>query len=967
MSETIQSKETEEANHDQDAGDDADKANTQGMARPGADYEWQGRNGRHDRHDYVGNDDMSEAESAGRLSGSALVDSCLKILYDRGFDADAQLEDSDDEFAEMGQDSWEQEMTRSGDLAGEGQDVNRPAGYVTTNKQPSRNASSHASNAIHPAGYGVMSSLPPDLMRPMEEMAPRQQPQQAYRDNRTGSRSPAHELDVERYHNGQRQQPQYREAVNGYPYDPYYDDYSDPDSPVKKRDPRYQQTYGRRDSESSGHDSIRKPSLSSYEDHSSEWSDQGTGKRTGKQYDATDMEDERFEHEPNLQEVIEYLNSDDYRRVAHAAGYLQHLSYKNDAMKARIRSLGAIPILIDLLRGSHLEVSHAAAGVLRNLCYGRANDDNKLAVCAEGGFPALVQLLIKAHSIEVKELVCSVLWNISSYEPLKEDLLNDALEVLSQTVIVPECGLQAGFQLTSNVVGELTNTVLLRNATGVLRNLSSASDQARIRMRDCGDLVDALLYTIMSAEGTADVDSKTVENCVCILRNLSYRLENEILPQLASEVVDEEWERAQAQERTQYEAEKKKKGKSSTGCFGSSKPRRKKTSASERGRIGTHLDQSGFGGSQLWLDSTSSRPKRTQAVYGQAMLWQPEVILPYLMLLKDSSNNVTLEAAAGALQNLSAGNWKWSAFIRNAIRKEKGLPILIELLQLPHDTVVRSVATALRNMAVDPRNKELIGLNGMKRLLSLLPGSNSTQLSNNTIAAVLCTIQEVITRNPENARLMKGMQGIQRIVSLAKSQQEYLPKVVQTANQICITLNNVKDLRVILKKEGWNVNDFQSSVMTDYDDGAAAAAVPNPDVAPAQSLKRHASTYSQYRERGSRGDKGQSPASGIDDQEGMNAEQSNGKLPNAHDHASRAQIQYKHRDSYEAPVASAREGFPEDMVGLYPPYSYSNRQRETEGQTERYRRHQDHGYQPDDRRRQDVTEEGEPMDDDTWV
>ena len=43
-----------------------------------------------------------------------------------------------------------------------------------------------------------------------------------------------------------------------------------------------------------------------------------------------------------------------------------------------IRSLGAIPILIDLLRGSHLEVSHAAAGVLRNLCYGRANDDNKV-------------------------------------------------------------------------------------------------------------------------------------------------------------------------------------------------------------------------------------------------------------------------------------------------------------------------------------------------------------------------------------------------------------------------------------------------------------------------------------------------------------------------------------------------------------------------------------------------------------
>lgn len=43
------------------------------------------------------------------------------------------------------------------------------------------------------------------------------------------------------------------------------------------------------------------------------------------------------------------------------------------------------------------------------------------------------------------------------------------------------------------------------------------------------------------------------------------------------------------------------------------------------------------------------------------------------------------------------------------MRKEKGLPILVELLRMDNDRVVSSVATALRNMALDVRNKELIG------------------------------------------------------------------------------------------------------------------------------------------------------------------------------------------------------------------------------------------------------------------
>ena len=82
---------------------------------------------------------------------------------------------------------------------------------------------------------------------------------------------------------------------------------------------------------------------------------------------------------------------------------------------------------------------------------------------------------------------------------------------------------------------------------------------------------------------------------------------------------------------------------------------------------------------------------------------------PYLNLLSNCSNPETLEAAAGAIQNLSACYWQPSIDIRAAVRKEKGLPILVELLRMEVDRVVCAVATALRNLAIDQRNKELIG------------------------------------------------------------------------------------------------------------------------------------------------------------------------------------------------------------------------------------------------------------------
>lgn len=52
---------------------------------------------------------------------------------------------------------------------------------------------------------------------------------------------------------------------------------------------------------------------------------------------------------------------------------------------------------------------------------------------------------------------------------------------------------------------------------------------------------------------------------------------------------------------------------------------------------------------------------------------------------------------------------QWATYIRATVRKERGLPVLVELLQSETDKVVRAVAIALRNLSLDRRNKDLIG------------------------------------------------------------------------------------------------------------------------------------------------------------------------------------------------------------------------------------------------------------------
>ncbi|XP_036833359.1 armadillo repeat protein deleted in velo-cardio-facial syndrome isoform X5 [Oncorhynchus mykiss] len=466
--------------------------------------------------------------------------------------------------------------------------------------------------------------------------------------------------------------------------------------------------------------------------------------------------------DPNLREVITMLSHPMDPVKSNAAAYLQHLCYENDHMKQDVRQLKGVPVLVGLLDHPKAEVHRKACGALRNISYGK-DHHNKVAIKNCDGIPALVRLLRKSSNMEVRELVTGTLWNLSSHEPLKMMIINHGLQTLTDEVIIPHSGWRRDPTEHSRPQ-ETEWTTVFKNTSGCLRNVSSDGAEARQRLRECEGLVDALLYALQSAVAHKETDNKSVENCVCILRNLSYHVHKEVPGA-------ERFQEPVANQVPGLGGNQKKKKEAD--CFGGKKPK------------------------------------------GLELLYQPEVVRLYLSLLTCSQNHNTLEAAAGALQNLAAGHWaclcsKWSSYIRATVRKEKGLPVLVELLRSDGDKVVRAVAIALRNLAIDRRNKDLIGSYAMRDLVSNLPCGQqrpAKNLEGDTVVAILNTIHEIISDSPENARGLIQGHAIQKLVAINKTSQS--GRETKAASHVLQTVWAYKDLRNSLYKGGWNKSHFK--------------------------------------------------------------------------------------------------------------------------------------------------------------
>ncbi|XP_075892573.1 catenin delta-1 isoform X2 [Nelusetta ayraudi] len=486
--------------------------------------------------------------------------------------------------------------------------------------------------------------------------------------------------------------------------------------------------------------------------------------------------------QPELPEVIAMLN---YRLdpvKSNAAAFLQHLTYKNDKVKSDVRRLKGIPALVSMLDNPNREVHYAACGALKNISYGR-DSDNKIAIKNCDGVPALIRLLRKTRDQDLTDIITGTLWNLSSHDSIKMEIVDHALHALSDEVMVPHSGWEKG----SNGAGageenckprHLEWETALTNTAGCLRNVSSERSEARRKLRECTGLVDSLMYIVQSQIDLKDVDNKLIENSMCLLRNLSYQVHREIPG----------CERFQeALPLNQGPAPSGQKG----GCFSSRKSKGKK-------------DDDGAA-------DIIDIPKSTTPAKGYQLLYQPEVVRIYTSLLKESKNPTVLEASAGAVQNLCAGRWTYGRYIRALLRQEKGLPMMTELLAHGNDRVVRAMSGALRNLAIDARNRDLLGQHAVPHLVANLPGGGQSQpvraLSEETVVSVLNTLHELLGSSLEAAKTLRASQGIERLVLINKDGNRS-EREVRGAGLVLQTVWGYKELRRTLEKDGWKKTDF---------------------------------------------------------------------------------------------------------------------------------------------------------------
>uniref|UniRef100_A0A3P8SYV5 Catenin delta 1 n=1 Tax=Amphiprion percula TaxID=161767 RepID=A0A3P8SYV5_AMPPE len=483
--------------------------------------------------------------------------------------------------------------------------------------------------------------------------------------------------------------------------------------------------------------------------------------------------------QPELPEVIAMLN---YRLdpvKTNAAAFLQHLTFKNDKVKqTSVRRLKGIPALVSLLDHPSKDVHHSACGALKNISYGR-DQDNKIAIKNCDGVPALTRLLRKTRDQDLTDTITGTLWNLSSHDSVKMEIVDHALHALADEVVVPHSGWERGSNggEESCKPRHLEWETALTNTAGCLRNVSSERSEARRKLRECTGLVDSLMYIVQSQINRKDVDNKLVENCVCLLRNLSYQVHREVPGcERYAETIPVNQGPVPAN-----------KG----GCFGSRKGKGKK-------------DGDDGSGDQVDI------PKRTTPAKGYELLFQPEVVRVYTSLLRESKNPSVLEAAAGAIQNLCAGRWTYGRYIRATVRLEKGLPMMAELLAHGNDRVVRAMSGALRNLAIDSRNCELLGLHAVPHLVANLPGGQSQSgrtLSEETVVSVLSTLTEVLGNSLEAAKSLRASQGIERLVLINKDGKRS-DREVRGAGQVLQLVWAHKELRRPLEKDGWKKTDF---------------------------------------------------------------------------------------------------------------------------------------------------------------
>uniref|UniRef100_A0A8C8GGF0 Uncharacterized protein n=1 Tax=Oncorhynchus tshawytscha TaxID=74940 RepID=A0A8C8GGF0_ONCTS len=428
--------------------------------------------------------------------------------------------------------------------------------------------------------------------------------------------------------------------------------------------------------------------------------------------------------------AVRYLAEGDAELQVQGAAFIQHECYSDTEAKKEVHRYKGIPELVRLFNSENQEVARYATGATRNLIY--ENMDNKVALIEGGGIPQLIEAL-KVNDDELRKNITGILWNLSSKDNLKEKLAKETLSELTERILIPLSG--SG---DTEVIQQSPSEVdIFYNTTGCLRNLSSVNEKTRRQMRETNGLVDALVGYIQASLQEGKVEEKGVENAVCVMRNLSYQLYSEIPPSAMLRLEGP----TRGQDTSRSEA---------IGCF---TPQSKKV----KNKMNQDL---------VTFTEVARVPK------GLEWLWHPQVVGLYNRVLQGCEFNFTTrEAAAGALQNITAGDKRWAGVLsRVALEQERMLPVMLDKLRTNNDLELRSLTGFLRNLSRHAKDKNAMATKTVNNLVDKLPADGQQKEPSSDVVVNICgTLNNLVTCSSVAARDITFFDGLQKLVAIKNS------------------------------------------------------------------------------------------------------------------------------------------------------------------------------------------------------
>ncbi|KAF7658617.1 hypothetical protein LDENG_00009900 [Lucifuga dentata] len=469
--------------------------------------------------------------------------------------------------------------------------------------------------------------------------------------------------------------------------------------------------------------------------------------------------------------AVQYLRESDANMQVLGAAYIQHECYNDADAKNEVRRCKGITELVKLFNCDNQEVQRYATGATRNLIY--ENMDNKVTLIEEGGIPMLVEAL-KEPDDELRRNITGIMWNLSSKDNLKEKLARETLPELTKRILIP----LSGSGDSEDIQQTPSEADIFYNTTGCLRNLSSVNEKTRQQMRETHGLVDALVSYIKGSLEENKAEDKGVENAVCVLRNLSYQLYSEMPPS--------------AQLRLEGPTRMQDSGKSEPiGCF---------TPQSWKAKNSKSLDLATF-------SEVARVPK------GMEWLWHPQITGVYKNMLRQCEiNSTTREAAAGALQNITAGDKRWASVLSQvALEQEHILPVVLDLLRTNNDLELRSLTGFLRNLSRHARDKNDLATKLVNNLVTKLPDDGHQKEPSTEVVVNICGIlNNLVTSSYVAARDITYFDGLTKLVAIKNSHDNNTAKI-KAARAAATVLSNMfqyKKLHKHYKLKGFNRPDF---------------------------------------------------------------------------------------------------------------------------------------------------------------